>query len=300
MTWDRYGSDVLANDPHARRLTASRTVPATPGLVVEDVDTGWVGAVIRVEKSGGMNVVVLGDRVGNLRSFRLGKGFWVDGQPVNLVAPVGPGPVKPSRTASGSRAVHGAKARVARASRIWVEGKHDAELVAKVWGEDLALEGVVVEMLDGADNLVDRVTEFAPTSQARLGVLLDHLVEGSKEWRIAQRVVDMVPPGTVKVLGHPYIDVWQAVKPARLGLAAWPKVARGQEWKRGVLAQLGWDSTSDRAVAAAWRRILALVRDYRDLEPALLGRMEELIDFATVPTTPLAGWPAPASHRPSR
>ena len=32
-----------------------------------------------------------------------------------------------------------------------------------------------------------------------------------------------------------------------------------------------------------WKRILGTVRTYRDLEPALLGRVEELIDFVTVP-----------------
>jgi hypothetical protein len=34
-------------------------------------------------------------------------------------------------------------------------------------------------------------------------------------------------------------------------------------------------------VAAAWRRIRGAVRSYNDLDPALLGRVEELIDFVT-------------------
>ena len=36
-----------------------------------------------------------------------------------------------------------------------------------------------------------------------------------------------------------------------------------------------------RATAAAWRRILRAVTSYADLEPELLGRVEELIDFVT-------------------
>ena len=56
----------------------------------------------------------------------------------------------------------GAKAHVARASRIWVEGVHDAELVERVWGDDLRIEGIVVERLDGADHLADEVRAFGP------------------------------------------------------------------------------------------------------------------------------------------
>ncbi|MGZ4649061.1 MAG: DUF3097 family protein, partial [Kineosporiaceae bacterium] len=154
---------------------------ADPGLVVEDVETGWVGAVLRTEKSGGVHLVVLEDRHGKVRSFPLGPGFWVDGAPVRLVPPRATGPARPRRTASGSVAVHGARARTARASRILVEGRHDAELVEKVWGDDLRLEGVVVEMLDGVDDLAAAVRALAPGPGRRLGVLVDHLVAGSKE-----------------------------------------------------------------------------------------------------------------------
>ena len=77
---------------------------------------------------------------------------------------------------------------MARASRIWVEGKHDAELVEKVWGDDLRHEGVVVLMLDGVDNLEEVMADFGPAPERRAGVLVDHLVAGSKGARIAQRV----------------------------------------------------------------------------------------------------------------
>lgn len=280
---DRYGSDVLAGRP-APRGPVSRPTPAEAGLVVEEVDTGWVGAVVRTERSGGMHVVVLEDRRGRTRTFPLGPGFWVDGQPVELT-PAGPGepagPRAPARTASGSVAVADRRARVARGSRIWVEGRHDAELVERVWGDDLRVEGVVVEMLDGVDDLAAAVRDFAPTPDRRLGVLVDHLVPGSKETRIAAAALQAAPRGTLLVLGHPYVDVWQAVRPGRIGLAEWPTVERGTEWKRGILRRLGWPAGDQADVAAAWKRILGTVRDYRDLEPSLLGRVEELIDFVT-------------------
>jgi len=290
---DRYGSDVLSSSgtsapgapdgsAHHRRRPVSRPRPADHGLVVEEVTTGWVGAVVRVEKSGGVHLVVLEDRRGRTRSFPLGPGFWVDGQPVELTTPVTHrAPARPTRTASGSVAVHDQRARVARGSRIWVEGKHDAELVEKVWGDDLRVEGVVVELLDGVDNLADALAEFAPTPERRVGVLVDHLVPGSKERRLADDALRRVPRGTVMVLGHPYVDVWQAVKAERLGLTTWPTIDRGTEWKRGILRELGWPASTTEDVGRAWQRILATVRDYRDLDPALLGRVEELIDFVT-------------------
>lgn len=279
---DRYGPDVLASgSPRTHRRPTSRPLPAERGLVVEEVTTGWVGAVVRVEKSGGEHVVVLEDRHGRTRTFRLGPGFWVDGRPVELTAPKAAAPTRPTRTASGSRIAPDQRARVARGSRIWVEGKHDAELVEKVWGDDLRAEGVVVELLDGVDNLADALRDFAPEPGRRVGVLVDHLVPGSKERRIADDALRRVPAGTVLVLGHPYVDVWQAVRPERIGLRAWPTIDRGTEWKRGILRELGWPDAEQADVARAWQRILRSVRSYADLEPSLLGRVEELIDFVT-------------------
>ncbi|WP_432482301.1 DUF3097 family protein [Kineococcus esterisolvens] len=275
---DRYGRDVLSTDPHPRRPT-HREEPAARGLVVEDVETGWVGAVVRVEKSGGVHVVVLEDARGRTRTFPLGPGFWVDGQPVRLVAPRGPAaPAAPTRTASGSVAVAGAAARTARASRILVEGRHDAELVEKVWGDDLRVEGVVVELLDGVDDLDAAVRSFGPRPGRRIGVLVDHLVPGSKESRI---VAAVSKNPHVLVVGHPFVDVWQAVRPERLGWERWPVVPRGTSWKHGILAELGWPHATQADVAHGWKRILGTVRTYADLEPALLGRVEELVDFVT-------------------
>jgi hypothetical protein len=258
----------------AHRRAPARQQPADLGLVVEEVQTGWVGAVVRVEKSGGIHLVVLEDRNGRTRSFPLGPGFWVDGAPVVLTAPVTTrSPAPPARTASGSVAVHGQRARVARGSRIWVEGKHDAELVEKVWGDDLRVEGVVVELLDGVDNLAAALKDFGPTPERRVGVLVDHLVPGSKESRLAGQVRSP----HVLVVGHPYIDIWAAVRPEAVGISAWPTIPPGRPWKDGVLAELGWDVEPH----VAWRRILAGVRTWNDLQTPLLTCVESLIDFVT-------------------
>lgn len=280
MSHDRYGHDVLSA-PRAPGRPAAVAVAAEPGLVVEDVETGWVGAVLRVETSGGMRVVVLEDRRGRTRTFPLGPGFWVDGRPVILAAPA-PTPRRiPRVTASGSVAVPEQRARVARASRIWVEGRHDAELVERIWGDDLRVEGVVVELLDGVDNLAAVLRAFSPGPIRRAGVLVDHLVPGSKESRLVAEALRHVGAEDVLVLGHPYVDVWQAVKPARVGLERWPDIPHGTDIKIGTLAALGWPHSDQADIASGWKRILGRVRDFRDLEPALLGRMEELIDFVT-------------------
>ena len=248
---------------------------AEPGLVVELPD-GFVGAVIRVEKQ----TVELEDRNGRRRVFPLGAGFLVDGVAVQLRVPTAaPARSGELRTASGSVVPESTRARVARASRIFVEGRHDAELVEKVWGADLRVEGVVVEYLDGIDHLAEVLREVQPGPERRIGVLVDHLVPGSKESRIAAQVAGP----HVLVVGHPFVDVWQGVKPARIGLDAWPVIPRDTEWKHGICAALGWPHADQADIAAAWRRILDSVRDYRDLEPALLGRVEELIDFTTTP-----------------
>ena len=260
----------------------TRQVEAEVGLVVEDVETGWCGAVLRTEKSGGIHLVVLEDRNGRNRSFPLGPGFWLEGEPVALTPPHRAGPATPTRTASGSVAVHGLRARTARASRILVEGRHDAELVEKVWGDDLRIEGVVVEMRDGVDDLAAAVRDLSPGPGRRLGVLVDHLVAGSKEWHEAAAVAQLgALREHVLVVGHPYIDVWQAVRPERVGLTAWPVVPRGRPWKEGVLEALGLPYATQKDVALGWRSILGTVRSYADLEPELLARVEELIDFVT-------------------
>ena len=273
---DPYGSDVLADFGRRAPKVRPTLVEAVRDLVVEEGATGFVGAVVGYEG----RLLRLEDRRGSIRLFPIGPGFLIDGKAVSLRLPRAPD-AGAARTASGSVAVEGRRARVARASRIFVEGRHDAELVEKVWGADLRVEGVVVECLEGVEHLEDALREFGPSAERRVGVLVDHLVAGSKESRIAD-AVRLGPLGSaVLVVGHPFVDVWQAVKPSRVGLAAWPQIPRNVEWKHGICDALGWRHADQADIAAAWRRILGSVHGYADLEPALLGRVEQLIDFVT-------------------
>ena len=241
-------------------------------LVVETPDGSFCGAVVAVGKAVDAgerrDVVTLEDRHGKRRVFpMLPAAFLLDGAVVTLVMPAVPATsTTVRRTASGSVAVANAPAQVAKASRLWVEGVHDAALVERIWGDDLRVEGIVVEPLGGIDNLVDAVREFGPSTTRRVGVLVDHLVAGSKETRIADD------------LRRPYVDVWQAVKPSAVGIAAWPAVPRGVEWKQGVCAALGVSDPRE-----MWRRVLAGVDSYADVEVPLLRAVEELIDFVTQP-----------------
>jgi hypothetical protein len=273
---DPYGSDVLADFGRRAPKVQAIVVEAVRELVVEEAATGFVGAVVGYEG----RLLRLEDRRGSVRLFPIGPGFLIDGKPVALRLPRVPDKGV-SRTASGSISAPTERARVARASRILVEGRHDAELIEKVWGADLRVEGVVVEYLEGVDNLDDVVRRFQPDADRRLGVLVDHLVEGSKESRIADAVAVGAFGEFVLVVGHPFIDVWQAVKPSRVGLDGWPDIPRTIEWKHGICEALGWPHTDQADIAAAWQRILGTVRTYADLEPTLLGRVEQLIDFVT-------------------
>jgi hypothetical protein len=266
---DRYGRDVLA-DPRAHRRVVPE-VPAEPGLLVEVATGSFVGTIVRCDAA----TVVLRDRRGRERSFGLHPGaFLVDDRPVTLVPPPTspPPPTRPATTASGSLAVPAAPARVARAARLLVEGIHDAELVERVWGDDLRVEGVVVEVLHGADDLADVVRAHGPGPGRRLGVLLDHLVPGTKEARLAAAVQHP----HVLVTGHPFVDVWAAVRPEVLGFTAWPDVPKGEPWKSGVAARLGFADPEQ-----LWRHVRTSVRGWRDLDRALIGAVERLIDFVT-------------------
>lgn len=262
-----YDDDVLATP---RKRTVTPQVEATGEVVAEEAVSGFCGLVVACAADS----VTLEDRHGRRRVFPLlPGGFLIDGRTVTLTRPSPTAPTRPTRSASGSTLVTGHTARVARAARIYVEGAHDAALVERVWGHDLRVEGVAVEYLEGVDDLENIVTAFGPGPTRRLGVLVDHLVPGSKESRIAARVTG----DHVLICGHPFIDIWQAVKPSAIGIPAWPHVPKGTPWKEGVITALGWRTDT----AEAWRRILGSVRDYRDLEPQLLGRVEELIDFVT-------------------
>ncbi|HEX4431580.1 MAG TPA: DUF3097 domain-containing protein [Frankiaceae bacterium] len=267
----RYDQDVLAGGG-LPRIARIPEVAADPGIVVEDAESGFCGAVVDV----GKDLVLLEDRFGKRRAFALEPAaFRFEGKLCTLVKPKVRARGGVQRTASGSRAVAYAPARVARASRLLVEGLHDAALIERIWGDDLRIEGVVVEILNGVDVLPEVVREFQPGPTRRLGVLVDHLVAGSKEEAIASRV-NKYDSEHVLVTGHPYVDVWEAVKPAAIGIAAWPQIPRGTDWKTGVCAALDWPDP-----ATGWRTVLAGVNSFTDLEVPLLTAVERLIDFVT-------------------
>jgi hypothetical protein len=191
-------------------------------MVVEEVTTDWCGEVVagrprpRHRDAGGPARQAPAHVPAGSRVPARGASPVILTAPVRAVQP----PLRPTRTASGSVAVQDAKARVARASRIFVEGRHDAELVEKVWGDDLRIEGVAVEYLGGVDDLADHLRDFRPGPQRRVGVLVDHLVRGVEGERGSPRPSRSSPVGKhVLIVGHPFVDVWQAVKPERLGLA---------------------------------------------------------------------------------
>ncbi|WP_257161181.1 DUF3097 domain-containing protein [Corynebacterium cystitidis] len=270
-TDDRYRGDIFSGHARAKAPTYPE-VPAKPGIVVEVFGDDFVGAVIQFEKTYDGHFVRLEDRYGAQRLFKMIPGaFLYEGQRVTLTRFVEK--QAPRRSNSGSRRVDNVQAKVAMPSRIWVEGIHDAAIVEKVWGHDLRVEGVVVEYLEGLDNLPQRLSAFKPGPGRRIGVLADHLVEGSKE----SRLVANVGPD-VLVTGHPYIDIWAAVRPERLGIRAWPEVPYGEDWKTGVCRRLGWSDPKE-----GWNRVYNAVNSFRDLDSTLIGAVERLVDFVTIP-----------------
>lgn len=268
---DPYSGNILNGHSRQKRPSFPQ-VPAEPGLVVEVMADGFVGAVVNFERTYDGDFIRLEDRHGRERIFKMREGaFMIDGQRVSLTRYIPKAPQQ--RSNSGSRRVHNVEAKVATPSRIWVEGIHDAAIVEKIWGHDLRVEGVVVEYLEGLDNLPERLDEFQPQRGRRVGVLADHLVTGSKEMRLTSSVGPHV-----LVTGHPFIDIWAAVKPERLGLRAWPEVPYGEDWKTGVCRRVGWSDPKE-----GWNRVYNAVSSFRDVDSSLIGAVERLVDFVTTP-----------------
>ena len=163
-------------------------------------------------------------------------------------------------------------AQVARASRIWVEGIHDAALVERIWGDDLRIEGVVVEPLDGIDALPPEVREFGPgagTPARRARRPPGAGLEGEPDRRRRHLAVRA---------GHraPVRGRLAGGQAGAVGIRAWPVIPPGRPWKEGVCAALGVAEPAD-----MWRRILSRVHSYKDVETPLINAMERLIDFVT-------------------
>ncbi len=264
------GDDIL-DDEHRNNRPKYRNVEAVVGLVVEDRFGGFVGDVVKTNSEG----VTLRDRADRLRVFTWKEGgFLLDGEAITLVRPTVHVTHVPRVSNAGGLLSRDASttARVAQPHRIWVEGVHDADLLEHVWGSELRELGIVVEPMHGADDLLDAVTEFGPSPHRKLGVLLDHLVEGSKESRLAASITNR----SVLITGHPYVDVWAGIRPRTIGIERWPDVPMGQPWKAGVCAALGVD------LEGFWPRLRNAVSTFADLEPELVGAVERLIDFVAV------------------
>ena len=266
-----FSGDIL--DDFAQHEAKRRQGPTYPdvivemGMLVEDRGSHFTGDVVRWSAEG----VTLQNRDDYVRHFGWKPGgFLIEGKPVTLVRPTQNAVATQRITASGSVAGDG-RAKVAKASRIWVEGKHDAELLEHVWGDDLRELGIVVEPLHGADDLAAAVAEFGPSSERRLGVLLDHLVPGSKETRIAHTVRD----DNVLITGHPFVDVWAGIRPKVVGLDAWPEIPYDPDvtWKEGMCRALGVQ------LDGFWPKLRNQVKTFAELTPELVGAVEQLIDF---------------------
>ena len=162
-------------------------------------------------------------------------------------------------------------------SRIWVEGVHDAALVERIWGDDLRVEGVVVEPLDGIDDLVGARPRVRPGPRAagrrarrppRAGQQGDpHRRARSR--RLRDRAGHR-PPLRRRLAGG------EAHGARHRGLAAIP---RGTDWKTGICAALRCRDPRE-----MWRRVLGGVDSFADVEVPLLRAVEELIDFVTALT----------------
>lgn len=254
-----------------------RTIPEIEGrrgLLVEVSSAAFVGALAAITDQ----EVTLVDRRGRERHFpRTAGAFIVDDQRVTLVVPQAARPAAKQttrqHTASGSTAAPHTP-RVARASRIYVEGVHDAALIEKIWGDDLREAGVVVEPMHGINDLHSKIDAFRPSSTRRLAILLDHVTVGTKEFRLHEQVTDP----HVLVVGHRFVDILAAVKPSCLGIPEWPPVPHPEDYKDGLAARLGY--TDARALFHA---VLSKVDSWKDFDQSLIRSVEEAIDFVTHP-----------------
>ncbi|CAB4555375.1 unannotated protein [freshwater metagenome] len=259
----------------AKRLAQSyRQLPAVADLMLVHRSTQLRGRLLKFTDQ----LVVIQDRSGGRHTFENHPGsFAYNGETVTLVRPGRPQAAQDSSTrlsAAGGVVARDQVARVAQASRLWVEGDHDARFIERVWGDELREFGIVVEPMRGIDDLIAAVAAFGPRADRRLAILVDHLVPGSKETRLTEQISDP----NVLILGHPFVDIWQCVRPRSMGIDSWPEVPKGEEWKAGICRRLGWGSTTE-----GWKRVLSAVNSFADLEPELVGAVEQALDMLAPP-----------------
>ena len=206
-------------------------------MVVEDAQTGFVGAVVRIE----YGRMELEDRHGRRKPFPVGPGYLIDGRPVDPHrAATGRAAQRPRARLRARWRYPSARAKVALASRIYVEGRHDAELVEQVWGDDLRVEGVVVEYLGGVDDLVGdrRGVPARPRPPARRARRPPRgRLEGGPHRRRGPPRTRWRAHARRRPSLHRHLAGGQARPAWHLGMAGHP---RGIDWKHGVCQALGW------------------------------------------------------------
>ena len=210
--------------------------------------------------------------------------FLLDGRPVTLVRPAarrpaarGPG----ARTASGSFAVAGAPARVARASRIWVEGVHDAALRRTDLGRRPARRG-----RRGRTARRHRRPGRARARRSARPASGGSACSSTTSWPAARRRASSpsVPRTPTRARHRPPLR--RRLAGGEADRARHRRVADGAARHRledGICAALGVSDPRE-----MWRRVLAGVDSYADVEVPLLRAVEELIDFVTGLSTALA------------
>ena len=210
---------------------------ATPGMRVLHRASGFTGELVALD---GDEVVLRGHTGLEKRYRNLPGTFAVDGTPDPSrarSAPVGRGPRRrpraSPRVAAPRRAVarssarrHGSRAGAGSGWRACTTPSWSRRCGATT----CASRGSWSSASTAPTTWRTRCAAFGPGPGRRLGVLLDHLVAGSKEARLAAAVRHP----HVLVTGTPYVDVWQAVRPGAVGIEAWPVVPKGQDWKTGI------------------------------------------------------------------
>ena len=280
---NRYAKDVLAQGWQQQAKKVVPEIALERGMVLEDATTGFCGAVTRWENG----LVVLEGRDDKRRSFPIGHGLLLEGKPVAVTVP-------PRRPAGcGGWRDHRAGRRRARSpvrpsgprwhcpagstSRVgttpsWSRRSGATTCATSAWWSS---------SWTASTTSLTIVAEFRPERGRRLGVLADHLVPGSKESRIAAGVAKGPYGAYVLVAGHPFIDIWQAVKPADWGCRRGPtcraaptsSTAPARRW----VGRTATKPTSGAPGSGSWPTSTS----WSDLERGLLTPVEQLIDFVT-------------------
>jgi hypothetical protein len=137
-----------------------------------------------------------------------------------------------------------------RTARLLIAGVEGAQLIEGMWGDELRAEGVSVQHFDPWQSVTDAIETWRPGPGRRLGVLTG-----------ARDPLDITMTH-VLVIAIPFPEIWLAVKPKVLGMTGWPNdPAATPEPVR--------------------QRLVGSVRGYGDLDPALVGAVEALVDFMT-------------------